>query len=132
MRSSAPRRRSGSRPGSRAARTIMPSKNTCRTSASVRASAGLRPMPPSWRGRSSQARKSDCVSRSEHSIAAAKAEELSRARYEAGRDSYLALLVAQRTLYLAQQQLVTTRLAEQGNRVALYKALGGGWRETTS
>ena len=64
--------------------------------------------------------------------AAAKAEELSRARYEAGRDSYLALLVAQRTLYLAQQQLVTTRLAEQGNRVALYKALGGGWRETTS
>jgi multidrug efflux system outer membrane protein len=64
--------------------------------------------------------------------AAAQAEELSRARYEAGRDSYLALLVAQRTLYQAQQQLVVTRLAEQGNRVALYKALGGGWRETTS
>jgi multidrug efflux system outer membrane protein len=64
--------------------------------------------------------------------AAAQAEELSRARYEGGRDSYLALLVAQRTLYQAQQALVVTRLAEQGNRVALYKALGGGWRETTS
>jgi multidrug efflux system outer membrane protein len=64
--------------------------------------------------------------------AAAEAEQLSRARYEAGRDSYLALLVAQRTLYQSQQQLVTTRLAEQANRVALYKALGGGWRETTS
>lgn len=64
--------------------------------------------------------------------AAAQAEELSRARYEAGRDSYLALLVAQRTLYQTQQQLVVTRLAEQGNRVALYKALGGGWQESTS
>lgn len=64
--------------------------------------------------------------------AAAEAEQLSRARYEAGRDSYLALLVAQRTLYQSQQLLVTTRLAEQANRVALYKALGGGWRETTS
>jgi multidrug efflux system outer membrane protein len=63
--------------------------------------------------------------------AAAQAEELSRARYEAGRDSYLLLLVAQRTLYQAQQQLVVTRLAEQGNRVALYKALGGGWKEAT-
>ena len=63
--------------------------------------------------------------------AAAEAESLSRARYEAGRDSYLLLLVAQRTLYQAQQQLVVTRLAEQGNRVALYKALGGGWKETT-
>ena len=39
------------------------------------------------------------------------------------------LLDAQRTLYAAQQALVTTRLQEQANRVALYKALGGGWKE---
>lgn len=61
--------------------------------------------------------------------AAQNAEELSRARYEAGRDSYLVLLDAQRTLYLAQQSLVATQLAEQVNRVALYKVLGGGWYE---
>jgi multidrug efflux system outer membrane protein len=39
------------------------------------------------------------------------------------------LLDAQRTLYAAQQTLVSTRLAEQANRVNLYKALGGGWTE---
>ena len=61
--------------------------------------------------------------------AAAEADRLSRARYEAGRDSYLLLLESQRTLYLAQQALVLTRLAEQSNRVTLYKVLGGGWKE---
>ena len=63
--------------------------------------------------------------------AAAEADRLSRARYDAGRDSYLVLLEAQRTLYLAQQTLVVTRLAEQTNRVTLYKVLGGGWLETS-
>ncbi len=61
--------------------------------------------------------------------AATEAHQLSEARYKAGRDSFLILLDAQRTLYSAQQALVTTRLAEQANRVALYKALGGGWKE---
>jgi multidrug efflux system outer membrane protein len=61
--------------------------------------------------------------------AAAEAHRLSRARYEAGRDSFLVLLDAQRTLYAAEQGLVAARLAEQANRVVLYKALGGGWRE---
>jgi len=61
--------------------------------------------------------------------AATEADRLSRARYEAGRDSYLVLLESQRTLYLAQQSLIVTRLAEQTNRVTLYKALGGGWTE---
>lgn len=63
--------------------------------------------------------------------AATRSEELSRARYEAGRDSYLVLLDAQRTLYSAQQTLITTRLAEQANRVTLYRVLGGGWNERT-
>ncbi len=63
--------------------------------------------------------------------AARQAEELSQARYQAGRDSFLVLLDAQRTLYLAEQDLVATRLAEQSNRVTLYKVLGGGWKERT-
>jgi multidrug efflux system outer membrane protein len=61
--------------------------------------------------------------------AATEAHDLSEARYRSGRDSYLVLLDAQRTLYAAQQSVVTTRLQEQANRVALYKALGGGWKE---
>lgn len=64
--------------------------------------------------------------------AATRAEELSRARYEAGSDSYLVLLDAQRTLYTAQQSLIATQLAEQSNRVILYKVLGGGWNENNT
>jgi multidrug efflux system outer membrane protein len=62
--------------------------------------------------------------------AAENADDLSKLRYEAGADSYLVLLDAQRTLYAAQQALVTTLLAEQVNRVTLYKALGGGWHDS--
>src|SRR5690606_25862493 len=54
--------------------------------------------------------------------AATRADDLSRVRYEAGSDSYLVRLDAQRTLYTAQQLLVSTLLAEQVNRVNLYKA----------
>ncbi|KGM57745.1 transporter [Lysobacter arseniciresistens ZS79] len=61
--------------------------------------------------------------------AATRTHELSQARYDAGLDSHLVLLDAQRTLYAAQQAVVATRLAEQANRVTLYKALGGGWTE---
>jgi len=63
--------------------------------------------------------------------AAARAEELARARYEAGSDSYLVLLDAQRTLHGAQLSLISTQLAEQVNRVTLYRVLGGGWTENT-
>lgn len=62
--------------------------------------------------------------------AATRAESLARLRFEAGVDSYLSQLDAQRTLYAAQQALVSTRLAEQVNRVTLYRVLGGGWLET--
>ena len=54
-----------------------------------------------------------------------RALDLSNARFKAGTDNYLSVLDAQRSLYLAQQQLISLRLAEQVNRVALYKALGG-------
>jgi multidrug efflux system outer membrane protein len=64
-------------------------------------------------------------------VGAWRAEQLAVARYEAGRDSYLSRLEAQRTLYVAQQALITTRLGEQSNRITLYRVLGGGWLEHT-
>lgn len=51
---------------------------------------------------------------------------LSDARYKAGIDSYLSVLVAHRSLYRAQQELVILRMARLSNRVTLYKVLGGG------
>jgi multidrug efflux system outer membrane protein len=50
---------------------------------------------------------------------------LSDLRYKEGLDGYLGVLVAQRSLYAAQQGLVATRLACRVNQVTLYKALGG-------
>jgi outer membrane protein, multidrug efflux system len=55
-----------------------------------------------------------------------EAYRLSDARYRGGIDSYLGVLVAQRSLFVAQQALVGVRLAEQVNLVTLYKVLGGG------
>jgi NodT family efflux transporter outer membrane factor (OMF) lipoprotein len=51
---------------------------------------------------------------------------LSEARYQAGLDGYLGVLVAQRSLFSSQRTGVALRLAEKANRIALYKALGGG------
>jgi len=51
---------------------------------------------------------------------------LSEARYKRGIDSYLSVLVAQRSLYAAEQVLVSLRLARLSNLVTLYKVLGGG------
>lgn len=53
---------------------------------------------------------------------------LTRARYERGVDGALQLLDAERSLYAAQQSLITVRLADAANRVVLYKVLGGGWQ----
>lgn len=61
--------------------------------------------------------------------AATKANQLSLARFKAGRDNYQVQLDTQRTLFAARQALVSTVLAEQINRVTLYKVLGGGWLE---
>ena len=54
-----------------------------------------------------------------------QAFNLSDARFKAGVDNYLTVLDAQRSLYAAQQTLITLRLAEQINRAILWKALGG-------
>jgi len=58
--------------------------------------------------------------------ATARSHRLSDARYRGGVESYLAVLDAQRSLYAAQQNLVTLRFSRQANLVTLYKVLGGG------
>ncbi|HWI83037.1 efflux transporter outer membrane subunit [Ramlibacter sp.] len=52
---------------------------------------------------------------------------LSELRYRNGVASYLDLLDAQRSLFVAQQALVQTRQQQLQNQVLLYRALGGGW-----
>jgi multidrug efflux system outer membrane protein len=54
---------------------------------------------------------------------------LSQLRFDNGIASSLELLDAQRTLFAAQQALITAQLALQQNRIASYRALGGGWIE---
>lgn len=61
--------------------------------------------------------------------ATAESFRLSQARYDNGADSYLAVLDSQRTLYAAQQGMITTRQTRLNNLATLYKVLGGGWKE---
>ncbi|MDV6331031.1 efflux transporter outer membrane subunit [Asticcacaulis sp. 201] len=56
--------------------------------------------------------------------AASRSLTLSQARYDTGSDSYLVLLDAQRTLYSAQQTLISLQALRATNLVALYRALG--------
>ncbi len=51
---------------------------------------------------------------------------LAKKRYEAGIDSYLSVLDAQRSLYTQQQVLNTLLLQKRANQVQLYAVLGGG------
>ena len=50
-------------------------------------------------------------------------------RYRAGASSYLDALDAQRQLFISQQALVQSRALQLQNLVALYRVLGGGWKE---
>lgn len=58
--------------------------------------------------------------------AAQKSFEISQARYQAGIDQFITTLVSQRALYAAQNSLVSVQQAAMVNRIALYRALGGG------
>lgn len=58
--------------------------------------------------------------------ATAESYRFSQARYDKGVDSYLAVLDSQRSLYGAEQNLISTRLSRLTNLVNLYKAFGGG------
>jgi len=64
--------------------------------------------------------------------AAGASYKLSEMRFHSGVDAYLTVLDSQRTLYSAQQGLVSVELTRLQNLVGLYKALGGGWEDTAS
>jgi len=57
---------------------------------------------------------------------------LAERRYRIGVDSNLTFLDAQRSLFSAQQALISDRLSQLTSEVNLYKALGGGWNEQTA
>ncbi|MBT2296166.1 efflux transporter outer membrane subunit [Pseudomonas fluorescens] len=59
---------------------------------------------------------------------AQRAFDIAQSRYQAGAEDLLTVLETQRTLYAAQDMNVQLRLARVQASVALYKALGGGWR----
>jgi multidrug efflux system outer membrane protein len=56
---------------------------------------------------------------------------LSDMRFRNGIDNYLTVLDSQRSLYSAEQGVITLKLSRLQNLVTLYKALGGGWHEHT-
>jgi efflux transporter, outer membrane factor (OMF) lipoprotein, NodT family len=58
--------------------------------------------------------------------AVADTYRLSNQRYTKGIDSYLSVLDAQRSLFAAQQGLISICLARLANQVRLYAVLGGG------
>ncbi|KTC63249.1 multidrug transporter [Pseudomonas fluorescens ABAC62] len=58
--------------------------------------------------------------------------DLAQHRYRSGVDSNLTFLDAQRTLFSAQQALITDRLAQLMAEVNLYTALGGAWSQAPS
>lgn len=70
------------------------------------------------------------IAAQERVVAAARQRQrLSQLRYDAGQDSRLELLDAQRQSYAAQQALLDARRDQFKSAVALYKALGGGLEE---
>lgn len=58
--------------------------------------------------------------------ASSETYRLSNTRYLKGIDNFLVVLDSQRSLYEAQQGLITVNLARLGNQVKLYAVLGGG------
>ncbi|HET8694799.1 MAG TPA: TolC family protein, partial [Aquabacterium sp.] len=68
-------------------------------------------------------------------LAQAQAEaarlRLSTLRYDSGVANQLDLLDAQRSLFSAQQALIAAQLARQQAEISVYRALGGGWLESS-
>lgn len=59
-------------------------------------------------------------------VATERQLRLAEALFRAGASTQLEVLDAQRSFYAAQQGQIALRLAEQTNRITLYKVLGGG------
>lgn len=60
--------------------------------------------------------------------ALSETHRLALSRFEKGIDSYLSVLDAQRSLFAAQQGLISLQFAKVANQVRLYAVLGGGWQ----
>jgi len=67
----------------------------------------------------------EIAARQRNQAAAADNYTLTEARYRAGIDPFLTVLVAQRSLYTSQQQMVQTKLIAAQNIVDTYQAIGG-------
>lgn len=61
-----------------------------------------------------------------------EAAQLARARFDAGVTDFQAVLLAEREVLGIREQLVQARVAQAGALVAVYRAIGGGWSETTT
>ena len=75
-----------------------------------------------------QATLNEQIKLQDQSVAASQnAYQLAKLRFKTGQDNYFVVLDLERTFYVAQQQLIQTRLEQLNNEIQLYKALGGGW-----
>ena len=63
---------------------------------------------------------------------ARRSDALMRSRYQSGFVSMIEVLDAQRRVHQAEQQALQSNVAASTDLVALYKALGGDWREEGS
>jgi multidrug efflux system outer membrane protein len=60
--------------------------------------------------------------------ASSKAAKLARQRYEAGIDSFLDVLDAERQLLQSQDQLAISEIEVATDLIRIYRSLGGGWQ----
>ena len=67
----------------------------------------------------------EIAARQRQQAASADNYTLTEARYRAGIDPFLTVLVAQRSLYSAQQQMVQVKLTAAQNLVDIYQSIGG-------
>jgi multidrug efflux system outer membrane protein len=58
---------------------------------------------------------------------AAKGLSEAERRYRSGGAGYLAVITAMKSLYQSEQELISAKSAALQARIALYRALGGGW-----
>lgn len=72
--------------------------------------------------------REEFIVRSEDTKASKIYYELASARFGEGVDSFLNVLIAQRSYYQSQQTLITTQQNLFIQDINLYKALGGGWK----
>ncbi|EIV8404048.1 TolC family protein, partial [Escherichia coli] len=72
--------------------------------------------------------KREVSSRQEDMEANDKYYQLAKVRYYSGVDDYTEVLTAQRSLYTAEQDYISTFSDSLSQKVTLFKVLGGGWK----